>query len=201
MATEVDIVNRALVKLGADRITALSDNTKNAREANAIFDLVRDAELRKNIWRFSIVRAQIDFDAGAPTPAYGYAYSYEKPSSMLRLIQVGDYYPGGEIVDYVDGETAPYAVEGDYILSDEGNGIYVRYVAQITDTTKYDSLFVEAFACKLAMELAEAITASDSKRDRATREYQMAVMEAIRTNAVEAPPQKVADDSWMLVRA
>lgn len=200
MATEVEIVNRALTKLGANRITSLSDNTKEAREANAMFSIVRQAELRANIWRFSILRIELFMAPSPPTPAYGYTYAYEKPGSLLRLIQVGDYYPGAEIIDYANGETAPYAFEGEYILSNEGDGIFVRYVQDVTDTTKFDALFVEAFACKLAMELAEPITASDNKRERATREYREALMTAVRTNAVEAPPQKIADDTWMLVR-
>ena len=43
MASAVSICNNALVKVGATRIIALSDDTKQARTLAAIFDVKRDA--------------------------------------------------------------------------------------------------------------------------------------------------------------
>lgn len=53
----VDIVNRGLQRLGSSRITSLTAGTsKSAQEANACYDKLRETELRRNIWRFSIRR-------------------------------------------------------------------------------------------------------------------------------------------------
>jgi hypothetical protein len=202
-ATILECVNGGLVKLGADRITTLADASKNAREANAIYQRVLDAELRKNTWRSSVRR--ITLLASILTPAPGYSTAFEFPSTTvpLRLIQVGDYYPGAGIIDYVGGETADYAYEGGVISINDAGPVRVKYVGRPANTTiipPFDALFAEAYACKLAMELAEVITASDAKRERASREYREAIMEAIRTNAIEAPPNKLADDSWILSR-
>ena len=46
MASNVEIANSALTKIGSTRITALTDNVKAAREINAIFELRRDYLLR-----------------------------------------------------------------------------------------------------------------------------------------------------------
>lgn len=54
--TPVDIANRALQRVGARRITAFSDNTKNAKEVSFCYDKLRRAELRRNLWTFSIRR-------------------------------------------------------------------------------------------------------------------------------------------------
>lgn len=53
-ATNIDIVNRALQRIGSARITALTDDVKAASESNACYDKLRQAELRRNPWRFAI---------------------------------------------------------------------------------------------------------------------------------------------------
>lgn len=55
-----DIANRALQHCGvppSNRITALTDNSKNAKECALVYDKVRESELREKVWRFSIRHA------------------------------------------------------------------------------------------------------------------------------------------------
>jgi len=207
MATQLGIINLALTKLGADRIGSgeiATPASKNARESVHMYQHVLDAELRKNSWKFAISRLILLAEPTAPPFGYAYQYVWPTGSIPLRIIQVGDYYPGGEIVDYVAADIAPYAFEKNRILTDDAGPLHVRVVSRPDNPAfplEYDPLFVQAFACKMAMELAEALTASDNKRERATREYRETMMEAVRMNAIESPPQKVADDTWVLVRA
>lgn len=90
----VDICNRALQHCGvppSNRIAALTDNTKNAKECALVYDKVRESELREKVWRFSIrhtfLRA-IDTDtkiylpptyAAATTYAVGDIVAYTDP--------------------------------------------------------------------------------------------------------------------------
>lgn len=54
MATyDYEVANLALVRLGANRITALTDASKNADELNAIFTLIRDEIMRDHPWGFA----------------------------------------------------------------------------------------------------------------------------------------------------
>lgn len=198
MASNVEIANRALTKIGSKRIVALTDNTKEAREINSMFSIVRDAELRKFNWRFSIKRAALA--AHADTPTFGFSYQYRTPADCLKILDVGDYYPGAELTDYVNADDSAYAYENGFILTDYVAPLNLRYVARIEDPTMFDALFVESFACKLAMETAEPITQSSTKRELATREYADSIREAVRNNAIEKPPVKVADDTWILSR-
>lgn len=55
-STPVDIGNRALQRVGAKRITAFTDLTKNAKEVAFCYDKLRRAELRRNVWRFAVRR-------------------------------------------------------------------------------------------------------------------------------------------------
>jgi hypothetical protein len=52
--TEVDIANRALQHCGATRIESFSDDSKSASEVSFCYDKVRQAELRRNPWKFAI---------------------------------------------------------------------------------------------------------------------------------------------------
>ncbi len=58
-ANAVDIANRALQHVGGSRITAFTDNSKNAASVSFVYDKVRKAELRRNVWRFAIRKATL----------------------------------------------------------------------------------------------------------------------------------------------
>lgn len=198
MASNVEIANRALTKIGAARIINLDDNTKSGREVNSMFTIVRDAELREHAWRFSIKRTQSA--AHATAPVFGYARQFRIPADCLKLWQVGDWYPGADLTDYVGADTSPYAVENGFILTDYAAPLNLRYIARIEDPVLFDALFVEAFACRLSVELAEPITQSTSKKESALRDYNLAVSAAMQANAIENPPAKIADDTWIMAR-
>lgn len=198
MTSNVEIANRALTKIGANRIISLEDNTKEGREVKSMFTILRDAELRKFNWRFAIKRASLA--ALVDAPAFGYARQFRLPADYIKALQIGDWFPGPDMTDYIGADTTPYQIENGVILTDDAAPLSLRYVARIEDPTLFDPLFVEAFACKLAMELAEPITQSSTKRDQARGEYKDAIAEAVRANSIEAPPAKVADDTWIMAR-
>ena len=61
MATsDYEIVNLALLRLGANTITSLSDGSRNATAANVIYDMIRDEILRSFDWGFAKRRAWLD---------------------------------------------------------------------------------------------------------------------------------------------
>lgn len=72
------------------------------------------------------------------------------------------------------------------------------YLRQETDSGLYPPAFVEALAAKLAVEMAESLTGSNSKRELAWKEYEQAVKLARRINALGLPPMAVQDDTWMV---
>jgi hypothetical protein len=198
MASQVEIANRALTKIGEARITSIADDLEAARVINSMWDIVRDAELRARNWNFSITRTSLA--ALVTTPAFRYDYEFQLPSDCLKIIQVGEYFPGPSMSDYRNYPEAPYQIEGRKILTDYAAPLYVRYVASITDTGQWDSLFSEAFACKLASEICERLTQSNTKRELAMAEYDRAIFAAVRADALENPPQPLADDAWILSR-
>lgn len=198
MTSQVDIANRALTKLGASRIISFGDDNKQSRAVSSMFDIVRDAELRSHIWSFSKKRASLP--ALATTPNWGFEYEYGVPSDCLRMLMVNDIYPGPSLEDYRNGPVADYSIEGNKILANFPAPLKVMYIRRVIDTTEWDAMFVEAFACRLAMEMAEDLTQSNTKRELAQAEYMAALRAAIRANSVEQPPQAMPDNEWLLSR-
>ena len=190
MASKVSIANRALTKLGDQRILLLSDDNNAARTLNSMFDDVRDAEIRRCRWKFAIKRDQLV--ALVTAPSWGFKYQYPLPSDFLGLVQVGEFY----VRTGRAGKT-PWSVEGGNILTDFEAPLKMRYMARIDNPALYDPLFVEVLACKLALEACEALTQSSGKKQAASEEYKFAMSEAVRQDAIENPPDELPQGSWL----
>jgi hypothetical protein len=203
MASQTEICNRALDKLGAQSISNIADNAEVARVLNRAWNLVRDDELRARKWSFAIKRASLA--ASVTPPTYQYGANYPLPVDCLRVLSLFGYDIGPNLSDYLNGQGQPYVIEGRAILyGTPGAGSYaaipLRYLARIEDTTQWDSAFTETFACRLAAEVAEKITQSSDKRKLAWQEYTQSLGKAKRANAIELPPDYIADDSWVMAR-
>lgn len=187
--SEVAICNLGLQKIGAARISSLSDASETARECNAAYELLRDRELRSNRWKFAITRTTLA--PSSTTPDFAYLYAFLLPSDCLRVL-----FPARIGLDWkIENHTGSPA-----ILTNDGTTLEIRYVQRITDATKFDLLFVEALACKLAWHLCERLTQSNSKKAAALEEYKMCMAEARRMNAVEIGTLKQPVDEWLDAR-
>lgn len=198
MASKIQICNRALSKLGADRITSLDDDNKSARAMKSAFDFVRDAELRAHTWNFSVARAELA--ALSTAPVWGFSYEYAVPEDFIKLLEIRDLYSNANTLDYRTAPAPLWQMEGGLLKTDAEAPIYIRYVYRVTDTAAYDTLFVEALACRLAAETAEEITESSGKVQTAWKLYERAVLEALKADAIEQPTDWMNDDSWVLGR-
>lgn len=188
MASKVEVANLALTKLGDDPILLLTDDTKPARTLNRIFDLVADAEMKASWWKFTIKRAELS--ALADPPAWGYSYQYPLPSDYLGLVQLNDIY-----VRSTSRQRGAWSVEANRLLTDLTAPLKVRYVSRVA-VASWDPLFVDAFACKLAMEACETLTQSDSKFQRIAGQYKLAIDRAHAMDAIENPPEEFPIGSW-----
>jgi len=198
LAAQIEIINRALFKLGASPLLSLGDNNKQARIMSGLWDTVRKAELRRHNWAFALRRALLP--ALADAPAWGYARAYQLPADCLRIMQVGEFFEVPSAADYRGMDDSPYAVEGSTLLSNQSAPLKLRYVADISDPGAFDALFIESLAAKLAYEACEGITQANEKKNVASEDYKAAIKAAARVNAIEKPAQGIADDAWMTAR-
>lgn len=198
MASKVEIVNVALTLLGESRIMSIDDDVKAAREAKAVYDIVRDALLANYNWTFA--KQRVSLPALVSVPAFQYSKQYKLPVDCLRLVFVGDYYVGASLADYRTIPDELYAIEGGMILTDLSAPLNIKFVARVTDTTQFAPAFTMAFASKLAMSLVEPLSQSAQKYQIAEAQFRDDLRLAIRSNAIEQPPIKLPDDEWLLAR-
>lgn len=185
MPSVVDVCNRALDKLGHGPITSLEDGTKAANLCIRNWPLVRDQVLRDHPWNFAVKRAVL-----APSeqlPAWGFGAKFPIPADSMRLIEIDAL------------STSEYQLESGHILAN-GSSLYIRYIRRVTDPNEYDSAFIDVAACRLAFELCEALTQSNTKKEQMFQEYDDALTRAKRVDGQENPPSVYEEDDWIKVR-
>lgn len=189
MASAVGICNRALQKLGATRITTLTENTKNGRACNVAYEICRDRELRAHTWSFATTRAQIAADSVAPE--FGRANAFQLPSNFLRLLPL---YPEDNV------NTIDWQIEGKKIYTDDTSPLKIRYIYKVTDPNEMDVLYQEALSTRIALELVEEITQSNTKKKLLKQDYKDIISDARRVNAIERVAQRPPTDPWITAR-
>lgn len=199
-SSQVDICNSALILLGAATINAITDPSNQAKALNSIWDSTRDSELRKHRWKFAITRAALPALANAPVSG-PYNQQFELPADCLRVLEIGDSYPGSDLSDYRSGPTTDdYSIEGGMVLSNLCAPLSIRYIRQLVDPTQWDASFCNSMAGQLAYMSCFRITQSIGQQKACQDAYKSAILDAIRANALESTPTVQADDTWVTTR-
>jgi len=185
--SEVSVCNSALIKIGADRISSRTENVKSAICLNAIFDQIRDCELRDHPWNFAILRTTLA--PTSTTPNSEYDYEYDLPSDCLRVLAV--------LLDVDDDGTEDYdyVIEAGKILIDESS-IYVKYIKREDDPSEWDPSFAEALAWRLAREVAFNLTQSVSVVEMCEKGYRAAIAQARASDGMEGVLKSLVADDW-----
>jgi len=174
--TAVSICSNALVKLGDDAITALTDATNRARHCNRLFDPTRQAVLRDTVWNDSIKRVKLAQLVAAPVWEFGYQYSL--PGDFIRKVKFD-----------LDDLDLPYKIEGAVVVTDAAE-VYLKYIYDNEDVASYDSLHVDALTARMAYELANAITAKQSLAQTMWAEYEAKLKSARAVDGAEDYPDE-----------
>lgn len=187
MATSsVAICNSALIKLGVETISALSDNTRQAILCNEQYAKIRDKLLYSHPWNFAIKRATLVVTA--TEPEYEFAYQYTLPTDCLRVWET----QYGSDQDF-------YQVEGGFLYSDYTD-VSIKYIAKITDTTKYSPAFDECLALMIAIDLEYSLVQSNSFKNTLLGELQQELRDVRSFDAQENPSYPYQDDVFLNAR-
>ena len=160
MASEVDICNLALARLGDNATVASIDPPEGSSQAEhcaRFYPVARDSLLEMHAWKFATRRVLL---AQLTTDTWNWTYAYAEPTGVLKLLAV---LPASAASD---ADTQEYEAETDgngarIILTDQ-EGASLRYVAHVTDTTVFSPLFVDALAWLLASYLAGPVLKGDA---------------------------------------
>ena len=179
MASEVSICNSALLELGEDFITALTEDSKAARLCNLVYSEMRDELLRKYPWNFATERKEIG--RLTSTPPFGFAYEYQLPSDCLRVLgtNLGVEYSG--VIWKVEGRK----LRSDMLFT------HILYIRQETNTTLMDPLFRECLAARIAWKLAIPLTDDRQLANDMAAAFMGKVSSAYFNDAIEGTPDNV----------
>jgi hypothetical protein len=147
--SETSICCMALSKIGSARITDIdNDNSVQAIQCQTHYDQTRDALLRSFEWSFAVKQAELSEDSSTPT--FGYDHQFLLPADFIRVT-----------LNWDDGAEYNYDIQGLLLLTDESE-INLEYVAQITDTTTFDALFVEVLILQLALKFLHPLAGTNA---------------------------------------
>lgn len=188
MASKVDIVNRALTKLNARRITSLNDGTKNAADASAVYDGILEEVLTSFAWNFATRRVKLA--QLATDPVYGYDFQYRLPSEP-KVMRVWEAVTDSEV--FIKG----WVIEGDdegQLLLTNLNVIYIKYTALVIDTERFSPWMLECMNTRLAAELAYPVTGKQKQEEKYMNQYLFKIQIA-GVNEGQQGEDYVADDT------
>lgn len=178
--SKVSIANAALIKVGAERISSITQDCKRAIIINAIWDHVRDKVLRARKWNFAKMR--VTLTPNGTSPDWGYDYQYDLPNDYLGFLET-------------DPDDIQYVIENGKILTDEDE-LDVTYIYRNTDESSWDASFAEAMACLLAHEICYNLTQSSTLKDDLKDDYKKALADASFSNSVEKTIPPIESTSW-----
>lgn len=159
--SETDLLNDALGQIGAGSISAINEDSPNARWCRVYYDKLRQQCLRSHHWNFAEARAELAQDAIAPE--FGWTYAYTLPSDYLKLKQ----FNGTDWATYFDPSypirwEEAWKIEGDKIMTNAGR-VFIVYVKDVTNPALWDPLFYDYVALRLASKLAMAVGKDSAK--------------------------------------
>lgn len=188
MTSVVQICNLALAKIGSDSfITSIDEDTKSARHCKIFYEPIRDSLLRSHLWRFA--RKQYQLAPLVIEPLFDGGYYFQMPDDCLRVVMPDEEY----FMSY-----GRWSVEGDKILADT-SVLQIVGIDRVSDPAKFDPIFVEALATRIAHELAMPIAQSESLKGILKADARELIIRAAHVGATEQDSQKFISE--VLVRA
>ena len=182
MASQVDICNLALVRLGQDTIAAMypTEQSTEARLATGLWTPVLRSALRSHPWNFALATAELTPTNDTPPD---FTYEYQLPTDCVRALRL------------VNATYGTYKIRAEDKLVTNQEDAVLEYVAMVTDTTKFDDQFIEALSYRLAADLSLPLTGNAQMFSAMMKAYSNTVTMARQTDAQEIRPTDPAGTS------
>ena len=149
--------------------------------------MVRDEVLRVHPWNFAVKRESLAAETDTVTWGSVTLNAFLLPNDNLRLLEL------------LDSERFEWQLEQNKILSTE-SVLYIRYIFRSKDPNNYDSQFINAVSTRMAIELCEPLTQSNTKKRMLLAELADNIRRAQRADGFENPPATFVEDDWINAR-
>lgn len=185
MASETDVINAALDKLGVLPIGTHPDTSSpQGRLAARSYAGLRDRLMRAHPWNFLMKRSE-EISADLASPEWEFDNFFSIPTDSLRVMEVEN------------ATQSDWKVEQGKIATDLSAPIKIRYLARITDPTRWDALFYDAMASFLAKEWALKLTQQAELEKEKKEDFKSALAEARTADGQEGFPEVLEASEWL----
>lgn len=186
--TKIDIINRALLKLGEPPVSSLND-AAFGKSYEMIYEDMKNLLISSYPWRFAAKTIHL----ARLEEKYGQYYQYPLPSDCLLILKVLE---SGQLKAGI----RDYQIAQNAIILDSDKGVDVEYVSAVSDEDKFLPLFREALAAKIAAELAMRLKHSINLKQVFENEFFNLIRQAELNNEIIKPAECMPDNSWVNIR-
>lgn len=190
MANITALANIALRRVGIEAISSLTEGTPQASAVNDLIPEVRDAMLSEHTWRFA--KKQVDLGGkSADPPLYKWKNAFILPADVLLVVEMNNH-ATYEVMNIGDKK----------MLCTDEDVAKITYRARVTEDGLWDPQFRDAFAKRLAAELALSVNENIKLASAMMELYHEAIQGAIANDSIESPEIKLLSPSILVdVRA
>lgn len=171
MATDVSMASNALLLLGEDSISSLSDNPALA---NLYADTYQSV-LAFHPWSFALKEQRLSRNSATPDVLTNYQYSYNLPSDLIRIWEISPF--------------SNYELIGNGLYSNETE-LLARYVYKV-DESQLPPHFVKVMEYKLAADAAMSITEDTERLQIFEQKYMQELNKAMAIDSQSRPQVKI----------
>lgn len=193
MATELDLVNAALQRVGARPVAAIDDTTPGGRIAGDVLAFERDDLLRSHVWNFSVARADLTPLAQAPT--FEFTNAFGLPNDWVRTVTVHDKTDPTDFIQY-KMETVNVTGTWTRAVCADSSDIFIKYVRKVTEVDLMSAMFHQALILRLARVFASGFAQSNSLVEMIDAEFNRTIQQAKLVDEIEDYPDALDSSHW-----
>ena len=183
--SQIQLYNEALLLVGANEISSVTEETNNATLCNRFFESARDYVTVNSRWNSVQSEASLTASAVVPIVSEKWLKKGELPNDpyCLRVLDA-----------YVNGVSVDYEVVGRFLYSND-LPLDIRYVSRITDLSSISPGLFQTIALYLAYKISYPVTRDLQSVKDIYALYQDHVREARMIDAHEGVPITIEADS------
>ena len=183
--SQIQLYNEALLLVGANEISSVTEETNNATLCNRFFESARDYVTVNSRWNSVQSEASLTASATAPIVSDKWLKKGELPNDpyCLRVLDA-----------YVNGVNVDYEVVGRFLYSND-LPLDIRYVSRISDLSSISPGLFQAIALYLAYKISYPVTRDLQSVKDIYSLYQDHLREARMIDAHEGVPITIESNS------
>ena len=183
MSIDINIVNRALLKLGVNAISSPDEESPRAETVRNIYNDCVDYLLSQ--YDFYFAQKQVSLARLDEKPVFGYKNVFNLPTDFLRLVEVA--------------KGIRYEIIGRSIYTD-ADILSIKYVYKNYDPSTYSPLFKELLSVRLAFELSPYIKEDRMFTQQMYNEEIDKINNSANRESMQNDDEFMPEDSWVYSR-